>query len=159
MFIWLSSLYYCSLTTKANVSSLLWPVNVQVKLIFIMGKKLARGSREHTFSPFDGRVTLCMVSNHPKGQRIFPEFASLPLRTPGMGVQSEATYLPRVGLGPGAHTHLRCLLQVTVQPGDHSGEKHPRVLWLLPSDSLSGLFATMLVATSGPQLTVTCHMK
>lgn len=106
MFIWLSNLYYCSLTTKANVSSLLWPVNVQVKLIFVMGKKLARGSREYTFSPFDGRVTLCMVSNHPKGQRIFPEFASLPLRTPGMGVQSESTYLLRVSLGPGAHALL-----------------------------------------------------
>ena len=72
-----------SLTTKASVSSLLWPVNVQVKLIFIMGKKLARGSREHTFSPFDGRVTLCMVSNHPKGQR-----SSLSLPTCLWGAQA-----------------------------------------------------------------------
>lgn len=92
-----------------------------------MGKKLARGSREHTFSPFDGRVTLCMVSNHPKGQRIFPEFANLPLRTPGTGALSDSTYLPRVRLGPGAHALLRCLLLVTVQPGDRSGERQPRV--------------------------------
>ena len=105
-----------------------------------MGKKLARGSREHTYSPFDGRVTLHMVSNHPKGQRIFPEFANLPLRTPGTGVLSELTFLPRVRLGPGAHALLRYLLQVAVQPGDRWGERQPRILWLLPSDSLSGLF-------------------
>ena len=97
-----------SLTTKANVSSLLWPVNVQVKLIFIMGKKLARGSREH-IQPLWWESDIVHGFKPSKGPKIFPEFANLPLRSPGMGALSASMYLPRVNLGPGAHPLLRRL--------------------------------------------------